>query len=340
MNCTQFRTHLLSRVTDLFDNSLPSNEIIFEIFEFQYRYNPIYQRYCNLVNKKPSGISIIEELPFLPIELFKSNIIKTGDWKEELVFSSSGTTAMKNERSSLFLRDSNFYKFICQRIFENTYGHSLKDYHFFGLLPSYLERNNSSLVYMVNHFIETAQGGFYLDDYDGLIKEVEECLMSGNKKPVIFGVSFALMDLVEKYQLNWSDVVVIETGGMKGRRTELTKDALHEILSKGFNVSDIHSEYGMTELISQAYSQSQGVFKLPESMRVVITDSSDPLSPVKEGKMGLMNIIDLAAFDTCSFIGTRDLGTYLGDGSFSVSGRIDYADVRGCNLMVADVFPE
>lgn len=339
MNCTQFRNHLLRRVTNLFDNSQFVNEIIFEIFEFQYQFNPIYQSYCNLINRTPSKISEIKELPFLPIELFKFNTVKTGEWKEELVFRSSGTTAIQSERSSLYLRDSAFYKFVSRKIFEASYHSPLEHFHFFGLLPSYLERKDSSLIFMVNHFIEEAQGGFYLDDYDSLIRSVEDCLHKGDKIPVIFGVSFALMDLVERRQLDWEDVIIIETGGMKGRRKELTKETLHKILGQGFNVSNIHSEYGMTELLSQAYSRSEGIFELPESMKIVVTDSSDPLSAISDGKPGLINIIDLAAFDTCSFIGTRDLGIYLGEGRFSVSGRVDYADVRGCNLMVSDVFP-
>lgn len=338
MNNTKFRAYLLDRIKNLFQlDAYYTNELIFEIFEYQYTYNPVYCRFCELTGRSLSNVSSITEVPFLPVELFKSNIIKTGEWQEEIVFASSGTTGGINSRSVHHIRDSTWYKWISNKIWSDSFRAAPEHFEIFGLLPSYLERNDSSLVYMVDSFIQKSTGGFYLDSLEELVSDVEHCLNSGKKTPVILGVSFALLDLAERYQLNWGEAIIMETGGMKGRRKELTRKELHNILKKGFNVEQIYSEYGMTELQSQAYSKGDGVFDFSKTMKILITDATDPLCPLNNGKEGLVNVVDMANLDTCSFVGTRDLGKIIGEKQFTVTGRLDNSDIRGCNLMVSDL---
>lgn len=307
-----------------------------DIFRYQSKNNPIYAQFLELLQINQAEVQQIADIPFLPISLFKKYEIKTADWQEQQIFSSSGTTGSIPSRH--YLRDQDFYKHNARRAFEQFYG-SLKDYTVLALLPSYLERSGSSLIFMAQDFIEQSadtNSGFFLNNYDALLKRIAACQDKG-KKILLLGVSFALLDLAEKHPQALENTIIMETGGMKGRREEITRDELHHILKTAFKQEKIHSEYGMTELLSQAYSLGDGIFHPAPSMRILTREITDPLSAAPSGKTGGVNIIDLANIDTISFIATDDLAIVEPDHSFSILGRLDAGDVRGCNLMFKDV---
>lgn len=304
-----------------------------KVFQFQAKKNPVYKEYIHLLKINPNTISHYSEIPFLPIEFYKSKKIVSTNKKEELIFTSSGTTGM--ETSKHYVCDLTLYEHSFLKSFELFYGNP-EQYVFLGLLPSYLERKGSSLIYMVDKLIKQSkkiESGFYLNEYDKLIDKIN-MLESEKQQTILIGVSYALLDLIEKYQFNLKNTIIIETGGMKGRRKEMIKSALHDELKKGFGVEQIHSEYGMTELLSQAYSQKNERFDCPPWMKILIRDAYDPFSILDNEKSGGINVIDLANLYSCSFIETKDLGKTNHDGSFEVLGRFDNSDIRGCNLMV------
>tara|TARA_Y100000815_G_scaffold204814_1_gene188640 strand:- start:19519 stop:20496 length:978 start_codon:yes stop_codon:yes gene_type:complete len=304
-----------------------------QAFAFQYAHNPVYREFCDLLKVSPQGMKNIEGIPFLPIQFFKEKEILTGKQRANTVFTSSGTTGMTTSKH--LVADVNLYEASFTHAFEMFYGPAT-DYCILALLPAYLERTGSSLIYMVDNLINTSKhpdSGFYLDDLEALSQKLKK-LDSKGQKTLLIGVSFALLDLVETYGFNLKNTIVMETGGMKGRRREIIREELHEILCKGFGVSQIHSEYGMTELLSQGYSKGKGIFRSPPWMKIRIRDTEDALSHVPRGKTGGINVIDLANWYSCPFIATQDLGKDLGNGSFEILGRFDTADVRGCNLMV------
>lgn len=304
-----------------------------EIFKLQARHNLVYKQYLHHLSFDPLQVARVEDIPFLPIAFFKGHEVKTGNWQAEAVFESSGTGS--GIRSMHAVPDVNFYLKVCRQIFENRYG-LLQDYIVLALLPSYLERQHSSLVVMAQHFIEESGhqlSGFYLYEYEKLIATVEAAQRSG-KKVLLLGVSFALLDLAERGPFKWPELVVMETGGMKGRRQELIRSELHRLLCQGFGVSRIHSEYGMTELLSQAYAAKNGQFIAPPWMRVYIREINDPFEQMAPGRTGGINVVDLANFHSCAFIEASDLGIRHQDGTFEVLGRFDHAEARGCNLML------
>lgn len=307
-----------------------------DIFRFQARYNPVYRSFLSLLGRTPDQVKRLADIPFLPISLFKSHVIKTGDWPEETTFTSSGTTGQTTSRH--YVRSLDFYVENTVRCFASYYG-PLEDYCVYALLPAYLERRGSSLVYMARHFIERdgcANGGFFLHNLEELANQLRKSQKS-DKSPILLGVSFALWDLAEQYPQDLSHCIIMETGGMKGRRKEITRPQLHQILKAAFGVEAIHSEYGMTELLSQAYSKGEGLYQPAPTMRVRTREITDPLTPQVPGKTGAVNIIDLANLDTISFIAAEDLGKAYPDGSFEILGRLDASDLRGCNLMVEDL---
>jgi len=303
------------------------------VFQYQHQHNIIYRKFCDLLKVIPSEVNTLAEIPFLPIEFFKKHKVISSAEKEEIIFTSSGTTGAltsKHYVTSLAIYEESFIE-----AFQQFYG-PIEDYVTLALLPAYLERKGSSLIYMANYFINHSkhlESGFYLDELDELstlLKKLDE----QGKKVLLIGVSFALLDLVEKHSFQLNNTVIMETGGMKGRRKEMIRAELHSILSKGFGVEKIHSEYGMTELLSQAYSQGDGIFNCPNHMKLLIRDTEDALSYVEEGKTGGINVIDLANLHSCSFIATQDLGKKTAENSYEILGRFDHSDIRGCNLMV------
>ena len=312
-------------------DKFPDLDFVLEVFEFQAQFNPVYKKYLNLLGVTTGDIARLEDIPFLPISFFKNHAIKTGIWPAEQVFSSSGTTSNQTSKHELY--SSSFYRAHSQRCFEERYG-SLADYCVLALLPNYLERGGSSLVFMVDHFIRTStdqDSGFFLYDWAQLAELLRRKIATG-QKTLLIGVSFALLDFAEQFGLDLSDIVIMETGGMKGRRKEIPRAALHRQLQTAFKCSNIHSEYGMTELLSQAYSTGDGLFKTPPSMQVFAGDITDPFSYVKAGKTGVLRLVDLANFASISFIETADLIQQSSEG-FYVLGRMDNALMRGCNLM-------
>lgn len=309
------------------------NKKSLEVFKFQFENNKVYRSFCDLLYKHPSEVKTIEDIPFLPIQFFKTHNILSTSETIKTTFSSSGTTG--SSASKHHVTDLNVYTKSFTKGFEHFYG-TIEDCVILGLLPSYLEREGSSLIYMVDAMIKTSkhpESGFYLNNIAAL-KDTLIKLDAQGKKIVLIGVSFALLDLVETYEFNLKNTIIMETGGMKGRRKELIRSELHDILKKGFGVEYIHSEYGMTELLSQAYSQGNGVFDCPPWMKVITRDTEDALSIQSPRKTGGINVIDLANINSCAFIATQDLGTTNIDGSFEVIGRFDNSDIRGCNLMV------
>jgi len=307
--------------------------IALDIFRFQIEKNPVYSAFCKYLGSTKNNVTLIQEIPFLPIGFFKSKKIVSSKNIEQSIFSSSGTTGQISSKH--YVTDIALYEKSYVKGFESFYG-DISDYCVLALLPSYLERNGSSLIYMVDDLIKKSNhpdSGFYLDEIDALIEKLIR-LDSQGKKVLLIGVSFALLDLVEKHQLNLKNTIVMETGGMKGRRKELIRKELHDILKKGFGTKTIHSEYGMTELLSQAYSLGNGIFKTPPWMKILIRDTEDPLTLQEIGKTGGVNVIDLANINSCSFIATQDLGKIYTDKSFEILGRFDNSDIRGCNLMI------
>ena len=309
--------------------------VALELFRHQAQHCPVYERFIHFLGIDPVQVKSLTQIPFLPISFFKTQEVVTGEWSPITVFESSGTTGTVSSKH--YIKDTSFYLAHSQQLFEQFYG-PLEAYHFLALLPSYLERGNSSLVYMVDHFIKESKSpysGFYLDDLSALTKVLHEAYADQRRTTVLLGVSFALLDLVEEVQLAMPDLVVMETGGMKGRRKEMIREALHAQLTRGFGVEQIHSEYGMTELLSQAYSKGAGIFKAPPSMKVLFRDLNDPFSIDLNRSRGGVNIIDLANRHSCAFIETQDIGEAYGEDTFGIIGRFDNSDIRGCNLLLS-----
>jgi len=325
-------TNFQDRIFNIKDQS-EFDEMALEIFNHQYSKNLIYNEYINNLGKNPVEIKSVTEIPFLPVEFFRNKKIVTGDLPVEMIFESSGTTGVTPGKH--FVNDLRLYEKSFLKSFNLFYGDP-GEYLITALLPSYTERESSSLVYMIGHLIQKSRhplSGFYRDNTEELIKAIMRT-KDENQKILLLGVSFALLDLAENQAPDLSCVIVMETGGMKGRRKEITRSELHTILKEKFNLSSIHSEYGMTELMSQAYSKGEGKYYCPPWMKVLLRDPHDPLfTSTETGQTGGINIIDLANINSCSFIATSDLGRLHEDGGFEVLGRFDNSDIRGCNLL-------
>lgn len=310
-------------------------QIALRLFRLQSRYNPVYSGYIQLLRINPEFLQSLEEIPFLPVELFKEQTVRTGNFEPQITFQSSSTTGQKSSLHGI--RDIELYHTSFRSTFERFYGNPA-EWSIMALLPSYLERNGSSLVYMAADLInrsKQAGSGFYLNNYADLANALAYNEQHG-QKTLLLGVTFALLDFAEYAPMSLKNTVIMETGGMKGRRKELIREEVHQRLSAAFQITGaIHSEYGMTELLSQAYSSGSGKFRCPPWMKVLVRDSTDPMSVrLGPGKGGL-NVIDLMNIDSCAFLATGDLVVLSNDGSFSVEGRFDRSDVRGCNLMIA-----
>ena len=306
--------------------------ICMKIFNYQFDNNFIYNKYCNLIGVKRNQVNEITDIPFIPISLFKKYKISTKK-KYQKVFYSSGTT--KKNYSKHYIHNLKIYEKSFIKNFEINYG-DLNECIILALLPTYYENKSSSLLYMVNKLIKKTksnESGFYLEEYDKLSDKLKK-LEKKNKKIILIGVTYALLDLIEYENFNLKKTIIMETGGMKGKRKEIIKDELHEILKLGFGVNYIHSEYGMTELLSQAYSKKSGVFETPKWMKIFIRDIYDPFSMKRNNETGAINVIDLANIHSCSFIATDDIGFLVNENRFKLSGRITNADVRGCNLLI------
>lgn len=306
-------------------------DLAIEIFRWQAHENSVYREYLSHLGIRVEGVVNLQQIPYLPIAFFKSHPVRSIAKAPQKTFLSSGTTG--NTGSRHMLSDLDFYRQQARRSFETLYG-PLEDYFIAALLPSYLEREGASLVFMVQDFIGQsgdADSGFFLNNLAGLSALLQT---KREKKTLLLGVSFALLDLAEQYPQDLSSCIVMETGGMKGRRREMTRQALHEQLKQAFNISAVHSEYGMTELLSQAYSQGEGLFQTPSAMQISIRQTDDPFSRERKGKTGGVDVIDLANLESCCFLQTQDLGRLYEDGRFSIMGRFDHSDIRGCNLMV------
>ena len=307
--------------------------VTLKAFDYQIKHNEIYAHFCELLHIDPTRVKTVDKIPFLPIQFFKEKKIIASTDPVETVFTSSGTTG--SVTSKHYVTKLDLYRQSFTQGFEKQYG-PISDYTVLALLPSYLERSGSSLIYMVDHFINNSdhtESGFYLNDLFALSEMLKKLDQAG-RKVLLIGVSFALLDLIENHSFNLKNTIVMETGGMKGRRREMVREELHERLKKGFGVSQIHSEYGMTELLSQAYSTGDGIFKTPPWMQVRIRDTEDALTAIAIEKTGGINIIDLANWYSCPFIATQDLGRKKDEQHFEVLGRFDQADIRGCNLMI------
>jgi len=308
-------------------------KITLKVFRHQYEHNQVYQDFCSLLKKDKTNVKSLEEIPFLPIQFFKSHTVLSSSKPIQETFTSSGTSGMVSSKH--LVTDLSLYEQSFRKAFSQFYGNS-EDYVILALLPSYLEREGSSLIYMVNDLIESSnhpESGFYLHNYDELVQQLIKIDSSG-QNILLIGVTYALLDVVEKQTFQLKNSIIMETGGMKGKRKEIIREELHEILGNGFGVSAIHSEYGMTELLSQAYSLGNGIFECPPWMQILIRDTEDALTYVDFGKTGGINVIDLANINSCSFIATQDLGKKNPNHSFEVLGRFDSSDIRGCNLMV------
>jgi phenylacetate-coenzyme A ligase PaaK-like adenylate-forming protein len=308
-------------------------KVTIEVFKHQFKNNSVYRSFCDLLYLHPSDVSKIEEIPFLPIQFFKSRKVLSSLEEVQETFTSSGTTG--SITSKHFVTDIKLYKESYLKGFAHFYG-NIEDYVVLALLPNYLERESSSLVFMVDDFIRKSkniESGFYLNNIDELAKKLINLDEIG-QKVLLMGVSFALLDLIEKHQFKLKNTIIMETGGMKGRRKELIRNELHQLLQSGFGVDEIHSEYGMTELLSQGYSKGSGLFETPPWMKVLTRDTEDALTILPLGKAGGINVIDLANYNSCSFIATQDLGKVHKNQTFEILGRFDTSDIRGCNLMV------
>lgn len=312
------------------NNEQDFDKIALEMFKFQYFNNPFYREYCDTIKRNPSNVNDITGIPFLPISFFKNRDIKTTDFEPEVVFKSSGTTGVATSRH--LVKDAKVYKRSFLSCFEQFYG-AVNQLCIVGLLPSYLEQGNSSLIFMVSELIRQSGhelNDFYLYDHKHLYQNLLR-LEEQKQQTVLFGVSYALLDFAEKFSLNLQNTIIIETGGMKGRREEMTREEFYSQLRNAFGVQNIHSEYGMTELLSQAYGLN-GRLKTPAWMKVLLRDETDPFS--YNSKSGAVNVIDLANLYSCCFIATEDLGKFHPDSSFEVLGRMDNTDIRGCSQLV------
>ena len=308
-------------------------KIALKIFRYQYENNNAYREFCDFLNTDIQKVKSLDKIPFLPIQFFKSHKIVSNTGAIQETFTSSGTTGTITSKH--LVTDVSLYKQSYRLAFSEFYG-NIEDYVVLALLPSYLERSGSSLIYMVKDLIELSNNehsGFYLHNYGELISKLIE-LDSSGQNVILFGVTYALLDLIEQQSFQLKNTIIMETGGMKGKRKEIIREELHSILCKGFGVQNIHSEYGMTELLSQAYSLGNGIFECPSWMQILVRDTEDALTYVDFGKTGGVNVIDLANINSCSFIATQDLGKKYSNNSFEVLGRFDNSDIRGCNLMV------
>lgn len=308
-------------------------KIALKVFRFQYENNAVYREFCEFLKVEKGVVKSLQQIPFLPIQFFKSHEVLSSDNPIQETFTSSGTTGMITSKH--LITDITLYEESYRNAFSEFYG-NIEDYVVLALLPSYLERQGSSLIYMVQDLIKRSNNensGFYLHNYDELISKLIELDNSG-QNVLLIGVTYALLDLIDKQNFQLKNTIIMETGGMKGKRKEIIREELHEILCAGFGVSAIHSEYGMTELLSQAYSLGNGIFECPNWMNILIRDPEDALTYVSTGKTGGINVIDLANLNSCSFIATQDLGKKFDNNSFEVLGRFDNSDIRGCNLMV------
>jgi hypothetical protein len=302
------------------------------VFRLQYEQNPLYRQYTDTLGVLPDAVKTLEEIPYLPVSFFKTHAVRTTGFQAETVFESSGTTGLVSSRHEV--KDLDLYKKSFRAAFELFYG-PINEWCIIGLLPAYLERSSSSLVLMVHELIKESghpDSGFYLYEHAALYALLQRLEAQG-QKTLLIGVTFALLDFAEKYTLSLSNTVVMETGGMKGRRRELTRAELHAFLTQRLGLKAIHAEYGMTELLSQAYSSGQGIFSCPPWMKVLVRKEDDPLEVARHGE-GILNIIDLANVWSCSFLATEDVGRIFPDGRFEVSGRVDNSDIRGCSLLV------
>jgi len=331
----QINPEFLITASDIFtiSNQKQFEKIALKVFRFQYDSNDVYREFCQLLNVEKHQVKSLEQIPFLPIQFFKSHAVVSNTHPVQETFTSSGTTGMVTSKH--LVTDISLYEESYRKGFSQFYG-NIEDYTILALLPSYLEREGSSLIYMVNDLIQLTNNpdsGFYLNQYDELIKKLIDLDLSG-KNIILIGVTYALLDLIEVQQFQLKNTIIMETGGMKGKRKEIIREELHEILCNGFGVSTIHSEYGMTELLSQAYSLGNGIFECPPWMQILIRETEDALNYVNSGKTGGINVIDLANSNSCSFIATQDLGKKNPNNSFEVLGRFDNSDIRGCNLMV------
>jgi acyl-protein synthetase LuxE len=310
-------------------------QLALEVFQFQYNNNAIYQEYVNALSIVGSNVRSLEQIPFLPIRFFKTADIKTTAFEPEAVFESSGTTQTVNSRH--YVKDLNLYRQSFLKAWDQFYG-PVQDWCVIGLLPAYLERQNSSLVVMVNDMIKLSnhpQSGFYLYEHEKLAQVLQELEKQG-QKTLLIGVTFGLLDFAENFPMPLKHTIIMETGGMKGRRREMTREEVHLLLTTAFQTNAIHSEYGMTELLSQAYSYGNGIFTCPPWMKILMRQDDDPLD-VRVTGSGIINVIDLANLYSCSFIATDDVGILTPDGSFEVLGRVDTSDIRGCNLLIAGI---
>ncbi|AFD05564.1 LuxE/PaaK family acyltransferase [Solitalea canadensis] len=321
--------------SDIFsiNNTEAFDKLSLSVFAYQAETNPVYKEYLQHLKIVPNSIKRYSDIPFLPISFFKTHEVITEIQQAEIVFSSSGTTGMIQSRH--LVSDVSVYTESFTKAFECFYGQP-SDYCFLALLPSYLEREGSSLILMIEDLIKLSgheKSGFFLHNHEDLYQAILEQENNG-QKTILIGVTYALLDFIEKYPMKLKHTIVMETGGMKGKRKEMVREELHDILQQGFGVSEIHSEYGMTELLSQGYSDGKGIFRCPPWMKVLTRDTNDPLTLTSQTQTGGVNIIDLSNINSCSFIATQDLGKVYQDGSFEILGRFDNSDIRGCNLLV------
>jgi len=321
--------------TDLFSISSQKQfeKIALKVFRFQYEHNNVYRNFCDLLNTDAQKVKSLQQIPFLPIQFFKSHDVLSNVNQVQTTFTSSGTTGMITSKH--LVTDVTLYEESYRKAFSQFYG-NIEDYVILALLPSYLEREGSSLIYMVEDLIQLTNNnhsGFYLHNHDELIEKLIQLDDSG-QNVILIGVTYALLDLIEKRNFDLKNTIIMETGGMKGKRKEMIREELHYDLCEGFGVSSIHSEYGMTELLSQAYSLGNGIFECPNWMQILVRDTEDALTYVDTEKTGGINVIDLANINSCAFIATQDLGKKYPNNTFEVLGRFDNSDIRGCNLMV------
>ena len=314
-------------------NESQFNETAIELFQYQYANNKVYHDYVDYLSVSTASVKHYTSIPFLPIQFFKSQNVVSSSKAPEITFTSSGTTGMINSQHHVF--DMSWYEESYRKCFELFYG-DIKNIAVLALLPSYLERDGSSLIYMVDDLIKLSnqpKSNYFLYNHDDLLNTLLE-LKQSNTKTILIGVTYALLDFVEKNNIDFPNLIVMETGGMKGKRKEMIREELHNILKDGFGVNHIHSEYGMTELLSQGYSHGEGLFFTPPWMKILLRDTNDPLSLLDNRSTGAINVIDLANVDSCAFIATQDLGKLHKNDAFEILGRFDNADIRGCNLLV------
>lgn len=309
------------------------NALALRVFQFQANYCNVYADFLKYLNIKPDDIAAIDQIPFLPVEFFKTHRVSINEDSKGLVFSSSGTTGSVQSRH--YVSDPAIYEQSYRKALSIFYG-DIRHYAVLALLPSYQEREGSSLIYMVDELIKMSsfpQSGYFLHNHDELYDTLNN-LKELQIPTILIGVTYALLDFAEHFRTKFPGLIVMETGGMKGKRKEMIREELHQILCEGFGVQLIHSEYGMTELLSQAYSQGSGIFHCPPWMQIRVRDINDPLTLIEPEKTGGINIVDLANINSCSFIATQDLGKLHTDGTFEILGRFDNSDIRGCNLLV------